>query len=398
MEKKLTRRMLSPVFLLTAGTLLFVQSCSREFDSESPESGPSKNIINSLSDKDFQNLKGKSLEQLGINSIDDLKKNGWKKIDTQLITKTSRTRVNYSRETPTDGLEVNNKRLITNQNLLELGITDDILSSPNLKYSYNGQDYFPVGISINSQGYGEEILPNATERKWYSYLNAGVPLVEEETNISQPSPLILNSSVFNNLSTASNTFNVSLNYDVSTTTKFNVTASTGITFGDKVIVTEQEENSTTTTTKSPVVDVAVGKTSTVLGSNETHVDVTFGATAGFEKAKTINIGTQSSYAGTVPGMSRVKVLAIQRKKVKKYKYTIPVTFGGFIGVKYPVPASRYVPPQAAGPDQEIVARPISLLDILTRNNYRQVGYIETVEEIECEFYQFAPEPIANMPL
>lgn len=58
----------------------------------------------------------------------------------------------------------------------------------------------PTGFSINNQRYGDypESERTAKERGWYAYINKGVPLIEERSDIVQPRPDVISEQIYVN--------------------------------------------------------------------------------------------------------------------------------------------------------------------------------------------------------
>jgi len=339
----------------------------------------------------------------------------------------------------TYNLEQVKRRPLTKRNLRELNIEQSwqsILDHPGLVYvDPSGAQHKPVGFSVNKSSFGA-FPGTAAELGWLAYLHLGEPLVEERGNVEQPPPDTFSTrSYVNRSQTSTLKFSDTVNFTVSNAVTWTLQGQSQLTFGGKASASlqlqlqnqlqlqlqnnMQNKNSNTVTNKNSKDSVGVdnanntetattnavtnGTTFTTQGSAtgaaELHAQLMLGITASVGGNLTTSWASTSQISGDVQPNSRVQTTATQRRTRKQYTYEIPVTFSGFLAVRYDVPAAVLSPPQPAGyPGLEhVVARDINDLDLTAGGPFRLKGWAEIVSALDVQHTVFDGESLTNSP-
>ncbi|MEU9102448.1 gluconolaconase [Streptomyces sp. NPDC048361] len=215
----------------------------------------------------------------------------------------------------------------------------------------------PVGFSINKVTYGT--FPpgdSAHEHGWTTYMNMGVPLIEERSDIQQPPPDVIYENTFvNRTDPRPVTWTAGFEFSVSNAISWSLQGQAQLTFGAKSTASLQQQlqtamaasESKTTTLKNSRdnegVDVAsqaqatstTTATATATGTGELSEQLMLGISASVSGSFTTQFKGSFSVSGTVG--SRAVVRATQRRKVSKFDYELPITFGGWVALYYEEP-------------------------------------------------------------
>jgi hypothetical protein len=154
-------------------------------------------------------------------------------------------------------------------------------------------------------------------------------------------------------------------------------------------------NSTGNSTSNSVTDsVAFTTQGSATGSASLNAQLALGLAATVGGSLTTSWTSKSQISGKVPKDSRVETIATQRRAHKHYEYEIPVTFAGFLAVRYAVPVPVLSPPQpGAFPGlAQVVARDIADID-LAGGGYRMKGRMEVVSSLDVHHTMFEAEPL-----
>ncbi|MEU3853914.1 gluconolaconase [Streptomyces sp. NPDC029554] len=320
---------------------------------------------------------------------------------------------------------------LTTRNQEELDIAakaDSVLERnlPALKRTPEGggEQIAPVGFSLNGVRYGRypEEESTAHERGWRAYMNLGVPLIEEQSDIVQPPPDMLSKQTYVNATdpieiTATDT----VEFSISNTISWSLQGTVQLTFGakatasvqaqlQKAMALNQSQKTTVKNSKDNVgVDnetqtLATGTTTasgSVTGTGELSAQLMLGITASVSGSLTTAWKHTSSLSLKVP--SRVDVMATTRRQIRRFDYAIPVTFGGWLALYYPEPVPvQWTPPQAATPRHaKVLAWPLGEIaqasnhfDMADENRrFLQKGVAEVVAVRVGEHRVFQPEKI-----
>ncbi|MFI9011564.1 hypothetical protein ACIGNX_30445 [Actinosynnema sp. NPDC053489] len=336
----------------------------------------------------------------------------------------------------TYNLERVERRPLTKRNLRELGIEQSwqsILNHPNLVYvDPSGTKHKPIGFSLNKSGFGD-FRGTAHHLGWLSYLHLGEPLIEERGNLEQPPPDTFSSrSYVNRSQTSAMKFTDTINFTVSNAVTWSLQGQSQLTFGGKVSASlqlqlqnqlqlqlqnsTQNKKANTVTNKNSKDSVGVDNANTAessatnattnattftvqgsaTGAAELHAQLMLGITASVGGSLTTSWGSSSQISGDVQPNSRVRTLATQRRTRRQYAYEIPVTFSGYVAVRYAVPAAVLSPPQPPGTDH-VVARDIALLDLADRGTFRMKGFAEVVSSLDVHHTMFDDEVLTFSP-
>lgn len=341
---------------------------------------------------------------------------------------------------------------LTKKNLRELNIDQiwrSILDHPNLVYVDDyGVRHKPVGFSVNKSSFGA-FPGTAFQLGWIAYMNLGEPLIEVRCDISQPPPDTCSSRTYANRSqTSSMNFTDSVDFTVSNGITWSLQGTAQLTFGGNVSAQLQLQlqnqlrmdlqtqlqtqlqnemsgrNTNTVTNKNSKDNVGVDNanatemgmrnaaTNTVVNgmTNSVGFNTTGSATGTATLSAQLMLGitasvggslntswtSRSQISGQVPPSSRVQTIATQRRCRRQYCYEIPVTFSGFIAVKYDVPVAVLSPPQSGnhpGLDQ-VVCRDIGDID-LAGGGFRMKGLAEVVSALEVHHTMFDGESLTG---
>ncbi|MER6526357.1 hypothetical protein [Streptomyces sp. NPDC001508] len=341
---------------------------------------------------------------------------------------------------------------LTKKNLRELNIEQtwqSLLNHPNLVYVDDyGVQHKPVGFSVNKSSFGT-FPGSALQRGWLAYMNLGEPLIEERRNISQPPPDTFSSRAYVNRSqTSKMTFTDSVDFTVSNGITWSLHGEAKLTFGgsvsaqlqlqlqnqlrmdlqsqmatqcqsevanknantvtnknskdnmgvDNANATENSVRNAATNSASNTVTGSVGFTTqgSATGTASLNASLLLGISGSVGGSLTTSWASKSQISGEVPPGGRVETIVTQRRCHKHYCYEIPVTFSGFIAVKYPVPVAVLSPPQPGdhpGLD-DVVARPISDLD-LAGGGFLMHGWAEVVSALDVHHTMFDSQSLTD---
>lgn len=240
----------------------------------------------------------------------------------------------------------------------------------------------PAGFSLNKRRYGAfpEGEKSAHERGWYVYMNMGVPLIEERSDIVQPPPDVLSEQTYVNRTDPQDVrWTSEVEFSISNTISWSLEGQVQLTFGarsaaqleqqlqkslqhsnaqmtshadaqttshtdishnhkDDVGTETQDrsEQAKTDTAATTVTDTATTTaTGTATGTGELYAQLMYGITASVSGSLTTSWTQRSSLSGTID--TRVVVRATQRRQVKRFDYEIPIVFGGYVALYYPEP-------------------------------------------------------------
>ncbi|MFJ3445777.1 gluconolaconase [Streptomyces sp. NPDC086081] len=227
------------------------------------------------------------------------------------------------------------------------------------KQSPDEQDRWiaPVGFSINKVTYGT--FPSgdsAHARGWTTYMNMGVPLIEERSDIQQPPPDVIYENTFvNRTDPRPVTWTAAFEFSISNTISWSLQGQAQLTFGAKSTASLQQQlqssmsasESKTITLKNSRDNQGVDVTSqaqaastatataTATGTGELSEQLMLGISASVSGSFTTQFKGSFSVSGTVG--SRAVVRATQRRKVSKFDYELPITLGGWVALYYEEP-------------------------------------------------------------
>jgi hypothetical protein len=238
-------------------------------------------------------------------------------------------------------------------------VTDYVQAKAQRK-TEDGQDRWitPTGFSLNKRRYGafpsEE--ETAHQRGWYAYMNMGVPLIEERSDIEQPPPDVISQQTYVNRTDPQEArWTNTVEFSISNTISWSLQGQVQLTFGVRSIAELQQQlqqslamkssqKSTTlnskdrqgsdseTLTETTSTTTATGHAK---GVGELWATLMLGITASVSGSLTTSWKQTTSLSGTIG--SRVVVRATQRRQVKRFDYEFPITFGGYVALYYPEP-------------------------------------------------------------
>jgi hypothetical protein len=137
---------------------------------------------------------------------------------------------------------------------------------------------------------------------------------------------------------------------------------------------------------------------TATGTAELHAQLMLGITASVSGQLSTSWTSTSQVSGDVKPNSRVQTIATQRRTRKQYIYEIPVTFSGFLAVRYDVPTNVLSPPQPASPGlNNVVARDINRIGLANNGNFRLKGWAEVVSALDVHHTVFESEALTYSP-
>ncbi|MEV6732726.1 MULTISPECIES: gluconolaconase [unclassified Streptomyces] len=234
-----------------------------------------------------------------------------------------------------------------------------------------GETVSPIGFCLNKVRYGAfpQEEKAAHERGWRAYMNMGVPIVEERSDITQPPPdMISKQTYINGTDPVKITVTDTVEFGISNTISWSLQGEVKLTFGAKSTASLQEQLQKSmammqyqkTTLKNSKDNQGVDNEShteatntttastSVTGTGELWADLLLGITASVSGSLTTEWKHQSSISLEV--MSRADVMATTRRQVRQFDYEFPVTFGGWVALYYPKPvAVKETPPQSKEP-------------------------------------------------
>ncbi|MGW2651920.1 gluconolaconase [Streptomyces sp. NPDC001393] len=287
-----------------------------------------------------------------------------------------------------------------------------------------GDAITPVGFSLNEVRYGgfPQEEDTAQQRGWRAYMNLGVPLIEEQSNIIQPPPDMLSKQTYVNATdpieiTATDT----VEFSISNTISWSLQGQVQLTFGAKATASLQEQlqksmalnQSQKTTAKNSKDNIGVDNesqtqatstttaTTSATGTGELSAQLMLGVTASVSGSLTTSWKHTSSLSLKVS--SRVDVMATTRRQIRRFDYAFPVTFGGWVALYYPRPVPvQWTPPQSQKPQySQVIAWPLGELADNSNNfdmadkdkRFMQKGVAEVVAVKVGEHRVFQPEEI-----
>ena len=145
------------------------------------------------------------------------------------------------------------RRLLTVENMEELGITDELIQNfldkkvPDLRRAMvdekrrnvkdnNNRDItvYPIGVSINERKFGEFPDPNAAKRGWMAFFEIGAPLFEERSNIIPPIADVLSTRTYDNRSSEERQFSDTIEFTIENTINWVLSASGHVDFEGRI--------------------------------------------------------------------------------------------------------------------------------------------------------------------
>jgi len=145
------------------------------------------------------------------------------------------------------------RRLITPENLAEIGITTSLVQSilsanlatlkrvvvdenkrPVLDAKNKQISIWPDGLSINETIFGNFSGPTAAALGWMAYLDIGAPLIEERANIFQPPADVLSTRSYENRALVERQFTDTIEFTIGNTINWSLTGASDFTFAGKV--------------------------------------------------------------------------------------------------------------------------------------------------------------------
>ncbi|AOR31564.1 gluconolaconase [Streptomyces fodineus] len=287
-----------------------------------------------------------------------------------------------------------------------------------------GDPISPIGFSLNQVRYGgfPQEEQTAYQRRWRAYMNLGVPLIEEQSDIEQPPPDMFSKQTYvNGTDPVEVTATDTVEFSVSNTISWSLQGQVQLTFGAKSSVSLQQQlqksvavnQSQKTTLKNSKDNQGVDNESQAQTTSTTTA--TGSATGTGELSAQLMLGVTASVSGSlttswkhtsaisVKVSSRVDVLATTRRQIRRFDYEFPVTFGGWVALYYPRPvAVRWNPPQAKDPQySQVLAWPLGEFADSADNfdmadegkRFMQKGTAEVVAVRVGEHRVFQPEEI-----
>ncbi|MFF9897652.1 gluconolaconase [Streptomyces longispororuber] len=295
----------------------------------------------------------------------------------------------------------------------------------------------PVGFSINKVTYGTfPAGDSAHERGWTTYMNMGVPLIEERSDIQQPPPDVIYENTFvNRTDPRPVTWTAGFEFSVSNTISWSLQGQVQLTFGAKSTASLQQQlqqsmamnESKKTTLKNSKDNQGVDTetqsqatstttaSATATGTGELSTQLMLGISASVSGSFTTQFKGSFSVSGTVG--SRAVVRATQRRKVSKFDYELPITFGGLVALHYEEPvefdsivgiagaenaetrkrAQTHDPHGNTQPEKyyHVVARAVDILELIKdgKQYFTQKGEAEIVSVLAGEAEVFELEKL-----
>ncbi|OON37974.1 hypothetical protein BTJ39_19350 [Izhakiella australiensis] len=339
------------------------------------------------------------------------------------------------------------RRLLTPQNLLELGITEDVInkilaSKPDALKAIVAQDpsksRWPDGLSINEKIFGKYSGPTAANLGWMAYLEIGAALVEERTEIIQPQADVLSTRAYENRAAlGEHQFSDTITFTIENTISWSLEGTSQLTFEghisgelqsqlekrleqsfaesekqsksgtdinhnhkDQMGSEKREQTSNSKTDQETSKETYSGR-GTASGTGELSAQLMLNITGSVSGTLTTSWGSSSTVSGTLPPGNRVETMATQRRQVKQYTYELPITFGGYVALHYDKPV--ILVPQSTEPDNPqpvssspatVVSRGIDSLGLIEKGKtFRPQGIAETVSTLNVEHIIFDSKPI-----
>jgi hypothetical protein len=216
----------------------------------------------------------------------------------------------------------------------------------------------PVGFSVNKVRYGAfpPTERTAHEREWFTYMNMGVPLVEERSDIQQPPPDVVYQNTFvNRTDPRPVRWTATVEFAVSTQLNWQLQGDVQLRFGARSISSLAQQKQKRMEMKKSLKGTylnskdrlggdfeslmeatsATSATGTATGTGELWGELLLGITGSIGGSLAFESRNSLQLSGEVE--SRAVVRATQRRKVVKYDYELPITFGGYIAMYYDEP-------------------------------------------------------------
>ncbi|MFJ9620096.1 gluconolaconase [Streptomyces noursei] len=216
----------------------------------------------------------------------------------------------------------------------------------------------PIGFSVNKVRYGEfpQEEKTAHQRGWYTYMNMGLPLIEERSDIQQPPPDLIAQHAFTNRTDPEpTTVTFTTEFSISNTIKWNLQGEVQLKFGTKSTASLQQqleksmaiEQYQKTTVKNSKDNIGVDgesqaqatSTATVMGSatgtGELYSELMLAITGSVGGEFTTSAKTTAQISTNIE--TRAVVRATQRRQVKRFDYELPIIFAGCVALYYPEP-------------------------------------------------------------
>ncbi|MFR9727783.1 hypothetical protein ACL03H_01045 [Saccharopolyspora sp. MS10] len=324
----------------------------------------------------------------------------------------------------------------------------DFVQAKAKEKAEDGRDRWirPTGFSLNKRRYGDypDAEPTAHQHGWFAYLNMGVPLIEERSDIVQPPPDVISEQIYvNRTDPVAVQWTNTVEFSISNTISWSLAGQVQLTFGAKTTASLQEQlqkslqhsvqqksshtdiahnhkdnvgSQTQDQTEKSTTDAATTTaTGTATGTGELSAQLMLGITASVSGSLTTAWKQSSTLSGTIE--SRAVVRATQRRQVKRFDYQIPVVFGGYVALHYPEPVEFDSVRPVAGMDRaerkrvqtgdpsgrttpakhvRTVVHPIDILGLVEDGeNFAQKGTAEVVSTLAGEHEVFELEQLQH---
>ncbi|TXR46973.1 hypothetical protein [Phyllobacterium endophyticum] len=325
------------------------------------------------------------------------------------------------------------RRLLTPQNLAELGITTELVRSilDNKqnglgRQSAGGATIYPDGLSINETNFGTYTAATAAEQGWMAYLEIGAPLIEERADIIQPQADVLSTRAYENRAGRANRFEDRIDFSIENTISWSLSGTGEFTVEGHIgaeLMAQLEQSLEQSQSQTNIVhnhkddqgsetqaETASATTNTATGSATGTSDLTtslmLGITGSISGTVTTSWTSSSTVSGELQERTRVKTMAVQRRQIKQYTYEFPITFGGLVALHYAEPVTPFggddnPRPAPADGRVNVVPTAITRLGLLdTDKKYRPKGVAETVSTLDVDHIIFEAEalPLAENQL
>ncbi|MEU2512662.1 gluconolaconase [Streptomyces syringium] len=214
----------------------------------------------------------------------------------------------------------------------------------------------PTGFSVNKVRYGAfpKDGDTAHKRGWRTYMNMGLPLIEERSDIQQPPPdLIAQHSFTNRTDPLVTTVTFSTEFSISNTIKWNLQGEMQLKFGAKSTASLQQQlqksMAMTTHEKSTFLNSRdrQGSDAEFQGQASSTSTATSSATGTGELYSELMLAITGSVGGefttsvkataqiSIQIETRAVIRATQRRQVKRFDYELPIVFAGCVALYYP---------------------------------------------------------------
>lgn len=304
----------------------------------------------------------------------------------------------------------------------------------------------PTGFSINNVRFGDypDSERTARARGWLAYMNKGEPLIDERSDIVQPRPDVISEQVYvNRTDPQPMNWENSVEFSIENEISWSLDGTVELTFSDSAsaeleqeIEVGKEDTIAGMTSVEQIMhdhpeetggeshahaEVSSEETNTVestseaSGTGEVSAELMLGITGEVSGSLRTGWTQTSTMSGTVG--SRVVVRASQRRQVRRYDYTIPIIFGGYVALYYPEPVKfgsqdyayksidsvkTWKKVQTADPTGntepleyvQVIVFDIRILGIVKYGEaYAQKGWAEVVSTLAGEHEVFEPEAL-----